>query len=56
MICYEALLDGAGRKTPEYSQILEAKQNPSWKGLRSKTNLRRESPACNHLSDGKTQN
>jgi len=25
MIGYEALLDGAGRETPKYSQVLEAK-------------------------------
>jgi hypothetical protein len=56
MAGYEAVLDGAGRETPKYSQVLEAKQNSTWKVLRSKRHRRRERLASNHLSHSTTQN
>jgi len=56
MTGYEAVLDGAGREKPKYSQVLESKQNHTWKGLRSKRDRRRERPASNHLSHSTTQN
>lgn len=50
MIGYEALLNGAERKASMYSPVLEAKQSPTWKGLRSKPDLSRKRPDSNHLN------